>query len=299
MSYHKGKWTRRIAPYLFVAPALVIFVVFVLYPAFETFRYSLYDWRGFGPMEWAGFANYERALFSDGVFKQAFKNNVLYFLGTIVSEVLFGLLVALILSRSLPLFGTLRIMFFTPMVLSMTIIGLLWSYVYHPQIGLLNVVLRSAGYPQLTKAWLGSAQTIIPAVVVTSGWTYAGFYMLIFYSAIKGIPASLLEAARLDGATEGRIFLHVIIPLLRPILVIALLLCWTGSFQAFNLFWVMTGEGGGPYHSGEIVSTWVMKQAFQFSRMGYGSALAVIMTVVVAISSILYMLYTSRQSVEY
>ena len=299
MLHTKAKWFRQIGPYLFVAPALVVFAVFVLYPAFRTFHYSLYDWRGFGPMEWTGLANYERALFNDGIFRLAFKNNVAYFAGTIVSEVLFGLLIALVLSRSLPLFGTLRIMFFTPMVLSMTIIGLLWNYVYHPQIGLVNVILRSIGYPHLAKAWLGSANTIIPAVVITSGWTYAGFFMLIFYSAIKGIPVTLLEAARLDGATEWKIYLHVVLPLLRPIMVIACLLCWTGSFQAFGLFWVMTGEGGGPYHSGEIVSTWVMKQAFQFSRMGYGSALAVIMTVAVAVSSILYMVYTSRQNVEY
>ena len=115
------------------------------------------------------------------------------------------------------------------------------------------MVLRSAGYPQLTRAWLGSAQTIIPAVVTTSGWTYAGFYMLIFYSAIKGIPVSLLEAARLDGAAEWKIFLYVIVLLLRPILIIALLLCWTGSFQAFNLFWVMTGEGRALSFRGDCV----------------------------------------------
>lgn len=293
------RWTNVIAPYLFVAPALLIFLLFVLYPALNTFRYSFFDWRGFGPMEWVGTANYQRALAMDTIFHMAFRNNITYFFGTVISEVVFGLAVAFVLSKSLPLFGGFRIMFFTPMVLSMTIIGILWTYVYHPQIGLINSALRAAGYSQWVQPWLGSARTIIPAVVVTSGWTYAGFFMLLFYAGIKRIPSSLWEAARLDGASEMQVFFRVTLPLLRPVMVIAMLLCWTGSFKAFNLFWVMTGEGGGPYHSGEIVATWLMKQAFQFSRLGYGSALAVIMTVVVVISSVLYLFYSSRQKLEY
>ncbi len=289
----------RYTPYLFVLPALVVFVLFVLYPALDNFRYSFFDWRGFGPMEWVGWANYERALGSDGIFHLAFRNNILYFLGTIGSEVAFGLMIAFLLSKPLPLFSGLRVLFFTPMVLSMTIIGILWSYIYHPQIGLINSLLAAVGQQDAARAWLGDPQTIIAAVVITSGWTYGGFFMLLFYAGIKRIPAALAEAARLDGASEWKIFTLVTFPLLRPILVIALLLCWTGSFKAFNLFWVMTGEGGGPYHSGEIVATWIMKQAFQFSRMGYGAALAVIMTIVVVVSSTAYLLYSNRQRLEY
>lgn len=245
-------------------------------------------------MDWSGLANYHRAIFVDAVFHRAFVNNIQYFSGTLIAEVGFGLIVAFVLSRRLPGAGALRILFFTPMVLSMTIIGLLWNYIYHPNIGLLNESLRFVGLSGLARPWLGRPETIIPAIVVTSGWTYAGFFMLLFFAGIRRIPQPLLESARIDGASEWKSFLHITLPLLKPVMVTALLICWTGSFKAFNLFWVMVGEGGGPYHSGEIVPTWFMKQAFQFSRFGYGAALAVIMTVIVVISSLVYLLYTSR-----
>jgi raffinose/stachyose/melibiose transport system permease protein len=261
-------------------PALALYGLFVLAPAAGAVAISLTHWDGITPARWAGADNYARALFGDPIFLRSFLNNGAYVLITLVVEVGAGLWFAAALQARLPAAGLWRALFFSPMVLPMTVVGLLWSFVLNPDAGLLNTALRGLGLAGWTRPWLGEAETALAAISLVSGWRYAGFYMALFAAGLTRIPAEVLEAGRLDGAGEGTLFRLITLPLLRPVLGVATLLCVTGGFQAFDLFFVMSD--GQPYHSTEIPTTWLIKKAFNRQSLGYGCALAVLLALFVA-----------------
>lgn len=286
-----------LTPYLYIAPAVLLFSVVVLYPTLQTFRISLYDWRGLGDMTFVGLSNFQRAA-GDDVLRVSFVNNGAYMLYTLLFEVGVGLAMALLLNKKGAFHEVLRVSYFFPMMVSLTVVGILWGFVYNPVIGLLNHSLNLVGLGHLSRAWLADPSTALVSVSIVSGWVYSGLFMILFYAALQRVPRHLIEAASIDGAKSWQINVYIVLPLLREVTVIAILLCMTGAFKAFDLFWVMTG--GGPYHATEIVSTWLYKQAFQFQRMGYGAAIAVVMTGLVLFVSVVYLSYTRRRgTVQY
>lgn len=288
---------EEVQKYLFVLPALLLFGTFVLLPLGSAVYYSFTTWDGLRTPEWVGWRNYVRA-WNDSIHIRSYVNVGVYIAGTLVVEVAFGLLIAVLLASDRRGFGFMRGLFFSPMVLSMVAAGLLWKYVYDYRRGLLNEGLRAVGLSDWAQPWLSEGGTAMLAVIVVSGWKYAGFYMIIFLAALRRIPISLYEAATLDGATPLQRLRYVTLPLLRETGVVAILLCVTGGFAAFDLFFTMTG--GGPFNATEIPTTWIVKQAFDRHNMGYGAALTVIMTAVVGLVSLAYLLATRRRhAVEY
>lgn len=273
-------------------PALAFFSIFFLFPAGKAVYYSFTQWDGLTQPTWIGLDNYYRA-FSDSVFLHSFVNTFLYIGGTLIAEVLFGLSMAILLNKEWRFFGTFRVLFFSPMVISMVAVGVLWGLMYDYNLGLINSFLRSIGLAGWTRAWLGEKSTALMSITVVSGWRYAGFYMIIFYAALKRIPRQLYEAADIDGANGLQKIFRITLPLLADNINIAILLCVTGGFKAFALFYTMTN--GQPNHATEIVTTWIIKQAFDFDNMGYGSALTVIMTIVVMILATIQIIYSRRR----
>ena len=261
------------------APALVLYVLFVIGPIIAVAWLSLLRWDGITHPAFIGMENFRRAVFDDPVFARSFVNNTVYVLITLVVEVGFGLLFAAAMQARLPLAGLWRALFFSPMVLSLVVVGVLWSFVFNPDAGLLNRALGWIGLTHWQRAWLGDDGTALVAVSLVSGWRYAGFYMALFAAGLSRIPTEVLEAGRLDGASEWTLFGRITFPQLLPVTVVAVLLCVTGGFQAFDLFFVMTN--GGPYHSTEIPSLWMVKKAFDRQSLGYGSALGVLLTLLV------------------
>ncbi len=277
-------------------PALCLFGAIIVLPSFGTAFFSLYEIQLGSGWRWMGLTNYSDALFRDDVFLRAMLNNTIYLVATLVVEVLFGLLIALMVNKKYPGFYLFRVLFFTPMMLSLVVVALIWQFVYHPSYGILNQLLRTFGLENLAMAWLANPKTALGAVCIVSGWIYAGFYMVLFYAGLQRIPASLLESARIDGASEVKCIWHITLPLLREVMVVCILICATGAFKAFDLFYVMTPDGG-PGHASEMVATWLVREAFDNNHLGYGSALAVIMTVVVFVLTFLYQLYQRRREV--
>ncbi len=265
---------------LLALPALALYLLFVVGPILAAGVLSLFHWDGITPPRFAGAANYLRAFLADPIFARSFLNNSLYVLITLVVEVGFGLLFAWALQARLPGAGLWRALFFSPMVLSLVVVGLLWSFVLNPDAGLLNVTLRGLGLDALARPWLGDDRSALATVSLVSGWRYAGFYMALFAAGLSRIPPEVLEAGRLDGASEATLFRRITLPFLAPVTAIAVLLCITGGFQSFDLFFVMTD--GQPYHSTEIPTTWMIKKAFNRQSLGYGSALGVLLTLFVA-----------------
>ena len=271
------KPARSITPWLFMAPALAMFGFAVLLPMVLTFGYSFTEWNGFGPMTFVGLDNYLAAA-TDPIFRGSFVHVCLYIAATLVLEVLVGLALAGIVSAAT---GRLwfRVAIFAPVMLPMVVVAVLWSFVYNPDFGLVNATFGALGLEQLQRVWLGDPATALAAVSVVSGWVYAGFYMMIFYAAFRQIPHEVLEAGRLDGAGEWALFRRVKVPMIRSVLWVGVLLCVTGGFQGFDLFFVLTN--GGPYGATEIPTTYLVKTVFRNGEVGYGSAMAVVLTVIV------------------
>ncbi len=284
---------RRATPYLLMAPALALFTFAVLGPIVATAAFSFFDWNGFGPFDPVGFANYVRAA-TDPIFRASFLHVAIYIALTIVLEVFVGLLLAGLVTARPRGTGFFRVAFFIPVLLPMVVVAVLWSFVYNPDFGLINSGLEAVGLEGLTRVWLGDTDTALAAVSVVSGWVFAGFYMAIFYAGFKQIPNEVVEAARIDGASEIQSFWRVRVPMIRNVVEVALLLCITGGFQAFDLFYVLTN--GGPYGSTEIPTTYLVKVVFRNQEVGYGSAMAVVMTLVVLAVGLIYVRLRRRDT---
>ncbi len=241
-------------------------------------------------MTFVGLDNYARAA-SDAVFRGSFVHVLIYIAATLFLEVMVGLGLAGLVSMST---GRLwfRVAIFTPVMLPMVVVAVLWSFVYNPDFGLLNGALGALGLQGLQRIWLGDTSTALLAISVVSGWVFAGFYMMIFYAAFRQIPSEVIEAARLDGAGEWALFRRVKVPMIRGATGVAVLLCVTGGFQGFDLFFVLTN--GGPYGTTEIPTTLLVKTVFRDGEVGYGSAMAVLLTAVVLTVGLVYVRIQAR-----
>ncbi len=269
---------RALTPYLFLLPAWLVFSLAVLVPLLFTLGFSFTDWNGFGEMTWVGLDNYARAA-RDAVFRGSFVNVLAYIAATLVLEVLVGLALAGLLSAKRRGSLWFRVALFAPVMLPLVVVAVLWSFVYNPDFGLVNATLAAVGLEDLQRIWLGDPSTALLAISVVSGWVFAGFFMTIFYAAFSQLPTEVIEAARLDGAGEWAIFRRVKVPMIRNAVAVAVLLCVTGGFQGFDLFFVLTN--GGPFGATEIPTTYLVKVVFRNANVGYGSAMAIVLTAIV------------------
>lgn len=271
---------------------MALFTFAVLGPIVATVVFSFFEWNGFGDFTAAGLANYVRAV-GDPIFRDSFVHVGIYVALTIVLEVLVGLVLAGLVTAPNRRTGFYRVAFFVPVMLPMVVVAVLWRFVYNPDFGLVNSALISSGLESWALPWLGDPRTALIAISVVSGWVFAGFYMAIFYAAFTQIPSDIVEAARIDGATEIQSFWRIRVPMIRNAVEVAVLLCVTGGFQSFDLFYVLTN--GGPYNSTEIPTTYLVKVVFRNQEIGYGSALAVIMTLVVLALGLVYIRMPRRR----
>ncbi|AKO93079.1 carbohydrate ABC transporter permease [Priestia filamentosa] len=279
---------NRLIPYLYLLPALA-FLLLVYIPIFQNIFDSLYEWSTFSPEKaFVGLDNYI-TLFKDPVFYEALRNNVLYAVISIVFQVFGGLVIAAILEDKLirrfsPLFRTV---YFLPVVVSMTVIALLFTFFYNPEVGLLNQFLKMIGLESLAKPWLGDSDTAIYAVIAVSQWQSIGYIAMLYIVAIQKIPPELYEAAEIDGANKIRRFFHITVPQTKEMTFVAVILTLTGAFTVFNEPYILTG--GGPGTSSEVLSTYLYKTAFSQDMMGYASAIATVILIITLLLSLFQM----------
>jgi raffinose/stachyose/melibiose transport system permease protein len=279
---------------LFAAPAMLLFATFVLLPLGASVYYAFTFWDGFTEPRWAGLTNFIRGV-TDVTYLMSYVHVVLYILATLVFEVTFGLVVAVLLNSDRRGFAIMRGMFFSPVVLSMSAAGVLWTFVLDYRTGLLNSALKGIGLGDWAQPWMSQPETALLFICLVSGWKYAGFYMVIFFAALRRIPRNIYEAARLDGANAIQQFVHVTIPMLKQSVMVSVLLAVTGGFAGFDLFFTMSN--GQPFGATEVPATWIIKQAFDQDQIGYGVALTVILTVVVSLISLIYIRFSERANV--
>ncbi|MDC3416049.1 sugar ABC transporter permease [Aquibacillus sp. 3ASR75-54] len=256
----------------FIAPALIVYGVYVVYSIFMTFYYSMFDWSGIDKnLVFLGLDNYIK-LFQDDIFWKSLGNNSLLVITSLLTQIPLGLIMALLLFSPIRGMRFFRSIYFMPFLMSTVAIGILFIFIYDGNFGLLNGLLGAIGLESLQQAWIGNEQTAIWAVIATVCWQFAPFYMILFRAAIVGIPEELYEAADIDGAKKWQRFKNITLPLLMPIIITSSILSIIGSLKYFDLIYVMTG--GGPNNSTELMATYMYRQTFTNFNMGYGSTIS-------------------------
>lgn len=272
---------------LLLAPALILFTFFVIVPVFKAAYFSLFKWNGLGPLNnFRGLKNFG-VLFKDPIFHKALIHNLIVTVVSLCVEIPLALYCALIISNK-DFKGAVifRTFFFLPYVLSEVISGLLWQFIYNPQYGFVKALFTLFAPDKPVPALLADTNTVLWAILVTVIWKYFGFHMSILIAGMQDISEEVREAAKIDGASERQTTWHIILPLLRPTLLISIFFSIVGSFQLFDIVWAM-GKGD-PVNSSETMVTYLYKFGLQRFNMGYGSAVAVTIFLLCLVFSILY-----------
>lgn len=264
-------------PLLFVLPCIILLGLFMYYPLIQNFIYSFFRFSAFSSSKvFIGFQNYAHLL-KDDIVMTALRNNLRYAIVSVIFQVCFGLVLAAILEdrafrRVSPLFRT---MFFIPVTISISVICLLFGFIYRPMDGLLNQFLSLVGLDSLTRPWLGSAKTAIWATIAVSQWQSVGYVMMLFIVAIQKIPEELYEAAEIDGANKIQRFFVITLPQVKEMFFVTTLITVTGSVMVFNEPYILT-QGGGPGTSSITIAVHMYQSGFFKDMMGYASTLAVV-----------------------
>lgn len=280
---------------LYVLPALLLIMILIYVPIVLTGYYGLMKWDGIGEMTFIGLENYIKLLSDKEFWDSAFHS----FLLAIFSAVsLIGyLIISLILSGKIKGANFLRKIYLIPMLLSSVAIAQLWLKIYHPSNGLVNSLLMSMGVEN-PPAWLAEPKLVLSAIFVPIIWQYAGFYILIYYAALKNIPESLIEAARIDGANALQIAYKIKVPLIAGVIKVTIVLAIVGSLKYFDLIYVMTG--GGPNGSSEVMASYMYQKAFGTYDFGYGSAIGFFLLVICLIVTwIIRKLTATNEEIQY
>jgi raffinose/stachyose/melibiose transport system permease protein len=280
---------------LFLAPALALYLLFVLLPIVQAAHYSLYKWNGLTPLtDFIGLKNYQVAL-SNGAFMTAVGNNLLIIVLSLAIQIPFSLAVALMLNRRFPGRAVFRLLFFLPYVLSEAITGIVFSLMLQPG-SVLDGALGRVGLGGLVQDWLGDSTIVMFTLFVIISWKYFGFHMIILLAGLQGIPRELEEAAMIDGASRRQAFRYVTFPLLGPTLRVSVFLSIIGALQLFDMVWVMTA--GGPLNASGTMAIAMFKAGFKNTQMGYGSALAVILFLFGLVVALAYQRFVLHRDVE-
>lgn len=257
----------RFAPYLFLLPNLLIFGIFVLFPAFYNFGLSLFNSTSMSRETFAGAVNYEK-LFNDDLFWKSIQNTFYFVSVEVIATVLLALAIAVMLNRRLRFRAFFRSAFFYPVLLSPVVIALIWKWVLQYQSGVLNATLISFGLQKVP--WLLNSQWSMFWVIAITIWSSVGFYALILLAGLQAIPNVLYEAAAIDGANDREQFFNITLPMLTPTLLVVVILTLIRAFQSFDLVYVLTN--GGPGTSTLMLVQYIFKQAFDFSQFGKAAA---------------------------
>ncbi len=273
-----------------LAPALALMTAFVVVPLASALAYSLYSWNGLARGDFAGLENFRLVLFqppfSDWT-RRALLHNLLVFAGLMVAQNGTAYMIAFALLKALPGHRFHQVAVFLPVVLSTVIVGFLWKLFLNPIFGVVNRLLQAIGFAAWTHPWLGDPSTALASLIAVNAWHWVGFPALLFLAAMQRIPREILEAARLDGAGDFALMRRVIWPLVAPAATIAVILMFIGSFNWFELPYVMTGLDGSPGGATDVLGLYFYRTAFGSATSGLqdfgrGSALAVLMFVLIA-----------------
>jgi ABC-type sugar transport system permease subunit len=285
---------ERAISYLFVLPAFALVVVLLLVPMFQNIYYSFFEWDGISKPVFTGFGNYT-SLFEDANFLVSFRNTLIWVGFTLLFPVMGGLLVAIFV-RGLVLERFFKSVFFIPLTISFVATGIIWTYMFSRDLGVLNNLFSLLGL-RVKLSWLTSVPLNTFSLLIAWTWQQLGVNMVLFLMGLATIPQDPIEAAVIDGANKWQTFVHVTLPMLRPITTVVITMAMVNSFKAFDIIYVMTR--GGPYRSSETLAVTMFRETFTLFRMGYGAAISVLLSVIVIAVSTLYIKRMARRELLY
>lgn len=275
---------------VFLTLPLLLYISWVIYPLIRTLTLSFTNWDGISKsIEFVGLDNFVR-LFQDSVFWTALFNNLIWIVAFITVPTSLGLAIAMVLNREGRFNRFLKISYYLPMILSFAVIALVWSWIYHPALGLLNSTisffLKTLSFlglkvnPQAAFkiGWLGDPNLTLWSIIAASIWRQVGYVMILYLSGLKSLKPQIIEAGRVDGAEGWTLFRYVIFPMLAPVTTIVIVLNIIDALRVFDIVYVMTR--GGPFHSSEVLANYMYIQSFNNYQWGYGSAIGVILFLV-------------------
>ncbi|CQR57118.1 sugar ABC transporter permease [Paenibacillus sonchi] len=282
---------------LFILPALLLFLIFFIYPIFSSLYYSLTSWNGVSDtVKFTGLSNFEKA-FGDDRFWVSVKNNGWFILFSVFIQVPLIVLFSLLIANVKKLKGLYKTAVFMPSIMSTAVIGILWGFIYEPNIGLFNKVLGIVGIEPVY--WLSDERFAMLSILITNAWQWTGFYIVMVLAAILSIPGELDEAAAIDGASRFQRATRITLPLIVPIISVVIMLSIAGAMKAADIVIVMTK--GGPAGSTEVMATYMIKYAITNFKYGYGNAIAVLIFIFTLVVTVLYQLLFARRNerIEY
>lgn len=263
---------------IFLLPALLGTLIFIVIPVICSFGLSFVQWDLLNPIKFVGFENY-REIFHDGLFYKILGNTIVFALSTSFLGVIIPLILASILNTRIRGSEFFKGAYFLPFITPMVVVGVVWAWIFDPNIGLLNQVLH------LHLNWLYDSKLAMPALIVVSVWKLVGYNMIIFLSSLSAISQSLFEAAKIDGANSFQIFKNVTIPMLSPTIFFVVIITAISSFQVFDLIYLMTQ--GGPFDSTNVLVYAIYKNAFEYFNVGKASAIAYVLFVIILVLTLI------------
>ena len=294
-SWRDGLASPQAQGWILLAPALGIYFGFVLYPMVEVFVLSFQKWNGLSPArEFVGFANYVFIFRDDPVFWMAFRNTVIWTALAVTIPPVIGFLLALALNQALPGRNALRAVFYLPVVIAPIAVATMWKWMYDPFFGLFNTLLTDLGLQWLIADWLGDRRVALYSIFAGYIWQHAGFSMVLFLAGLQGVADSLIEAARMDGATRFQVLRYIILPALRTTTTVVIVLSFIQSLRAFDIVYGMTL--GGPAQSTQMLALWAFTQSMQIHDFGRGAAVAVVLLLITIAIVVPYLLW--RASID-
>jgi raffinose/stachyose/melibiose transport system permease protein len=285
--------TDILSAFFFLALPLFFFTVFVIAPVLQAALFSLYKWNGLGPLTNMVWGNNFINIFKDEIFYKALFNNFQIIVFSLLIELPLALVIALSIGRNFKGSVIYRAIFFLPYILSEVIAGVVWSFIFSPQFGLQNTGLVKIFPAFASVEFLGDPRLVFYSIMVVIIWKYFGFHMVIYIAGLQNISGEIEEAACIDGASRLQLNWHIILPLLRPTIVISVFFSIIGSLQTFDIVWAM-GKGD-PVHAAETMVTYLYKFGFQRFSLGYGSAIAIIIFLICVAFNIFYQRSLSKQ----
>ncbi|MGH2531030.1 MAG: carbohydrate ABC transporter permease [Thermomicrobiales bacterium] len=287
----RAHWT----PYLFLAFPVALYAVWVIGPMIYSFYMSLTNSDGVTQQDFIGLENYRR-LVDDHVFRTALMNNVKWLVAFITVPVVCGLGLAVLLNNHLPGVRFIKAGFYSPMVLSSVVIGVVWIWMYQPD-GLINTTVELLGYGGQRIGWLSNPDLVTWSIIGAAMWRQIAYVMLIYLAGLKNVDPTLVEAARVDGASSFQSFRQIVLPLLQPVTVIVIVISIIDALRAFDLVNVMTR--GGPYNQSDVLANMMYIEAFNNYNMGYGASIAVILTLITMVFIFAYLRRMLKDELEY
>ena len=285
----------RFLPWLFLAPSLVIYTVVVVYPMVYSAYLSLFQWDGISPTKtFVGLGNYVILFTQNDVFWIALRNNAIWLIFALVLPTSIGLGLALLLNTKFRGSHIFRSIFYFPAVLSLAVVGLIWTWIYQPDLGLLNQVLGLIGLKSWQRNWLSDPQIALYPVIIAATWNAVGLPMLLYLAGLQTIPEELHEAAKVEGAGVVQRFIYVTFPLLRETTLIVLAITAINALKAYDIIYAMTN--GGPANRTQLLSTWMYFLTYNYNQVGLGTAIAVILFSLTLIFAIPYIRFMTRKA---